>query len=62
MSECETKLYHADSRKCICKGSGLIGEGKIKAFCPIHRVQRYWPQEQADGSIKFKKLGRYGLE
>ena len=59
-----TSLYHVDSRKCICKGRGLIpiGDGKNHAFCPIHRVQRYWPQLQANGKVQFKRLRKWGIE
>jgi hypothetical protein len=60
--DCSVILYHADARKCICKGTGYVGEGINKAFCPIHEVKRLWPQEQEDGSIKFKKIGTYGLD
>jgi hypothetical protein len=62
----EQSIYHVDSRKCACKGTGKIPPVKplneCQAFCPVHRCQRYWPQAQADGSIQFKPLTRNGLK
>ncbi len=58
-------LYHPNSRKCVCKGRGLIPPERpasgIQAFCPIHQIQRYWPQLQKNGSVELKPLGKDGL-
>jgi hypothetical protein len=47
--------------ECDCKNTGLIPpspvpKGTVQAYCPRHKCQRYWPQAQADGSIKFIKM------
>lgn len=67
-------IYHVSSRKCACKGTGLVpltSETKVvkgrtappQAFCPIHKATRYWPQLQADDSVEFKELdGFRGLK
>jgi len=63
-----TTIYHVDSRKCACKGSGLVPPpaervGKEpQAYCPKHPCVRYWPQQQKDGSIAFKECASYGLK
>jgi len=58
--ERESRIYHPDSRKCVCKGRGVVPpvvpKGGTQSYCPVHRIQRYWPQLQRDGSSQSKRL------
>jgi len=61
-------LYNVDSKKCACKGTGLIPpkgtvpEGTNQVFCPQHRIKRTWPQAQKDGGVEFKEVTNKGLK
>ena len=60
-------IYHSNSRKCACKGSGLVTPPaervgrEPQCYCPKHICKRYWPQAQEDGSVKFFELDPKGL-
>lgn len=62
LQKCSVKtLYPINSRKCPCKGTGLIPptaefeykEGRAQAYCPVHKCKWTWPQKQSDGTIKY---------
>ena len=60
-------IFHKIASKCACKGTGLIPPNNERigkepqAFCPLHPCKRYWPQAQADGSVRFFELTPKGL-
>lgn len=55
---------HPNTRKCPCKGTGLIPpnpqpKGTNQAYCPQHKPAMIpWPQAQADGSTKYIMIPR----
>ena len=63
----DTTIYHKIPQKCACKGTGLVPPNNERigkepqAYCPLHICKRFWPQQQKNGSVEFKELGRSGL-
>ena len=63
----QMSIYNPEAKLCACKGTGLVPpnderiDKESQAYCPYHKCTRYWPQAQADGSVRFLELTNTGL-